>query len=115
MFLSKRKLTERGFNQTRVLFEPLMKKYSIKNINIMERVSYTKPLFNMTAKDRKLEVSAAFQVKNDNFITEYTDKSLLICDDIFTTGSTVDEIIQTLKPFCFKSIKVLTLTKTMPL
>ena len=80
-------------------------------IVLVDRKFYTKPLFNMTAQERKKETTDIFQLRKNIAKSNYTDKTLLIFDDIYTTGSTVNELILSLKPLSFKSIQVLTLSK----
>ena len=84
-----KKLKSRGFNQAdilaRNLAEFLGKDYSS---NTISRVKNTAPQNSLNYKERARNISDAFEF---NKSIDVEDKSILIIDDIFTTGSTINE------------------------
>jgi len=94
----KRKYQEREFNQVDLLFEPLFNALSIPKCRLIERVSNTDPLFDLSPVERKQELRDCF-VANDHLAQLYKNKTVVVCDDIFTTGSTIMELEKTLRPY----------------
>ena len=62
------------------------------NFELIKRIKNTKPQYKLTKLERTKNLSGAFVV-NKEF---YNGKTLLILDDICTTGSTFEEMIKTL-------------------
>ena len=60
------------------------------NKNLIKRVKDTKPQYKLKRHERLQNLNGAFEVDKSN----YTDKTLLLIDDICTTGSTFEEIIK---------------------
>ena len=63
------------------------------NTSIIKRVKDTKPQYKLKRNERVKNLSEAFKVDKTN----YTGKTILIIDDICTTGSTFEEMIKELK------------------
>ena len=60
--------------------------------NLVKRIKDTKPQYKLNRAERLKNLANAFEV-NRKF---YNNKTLLIIDDICTTGSTFEEIIKSL-------------------
>lgn len=63
------------------------------NKNLIKRIKDTKPQYKLKRFERMQNLSNAFEVNKEN----YTGKTILIIDDICTTGSTFEEIIKELQ------------------
>lgn len=63
------------------------------NKNLIKRVKDTKPQYKLKRAERMENLSNAFEVNKEN----YTGKTILIIDDICTTGSTFEEMIKELQ------------------
>lgn len=61
--------------------------------DLIKRVKDTKPQYKLSRKERLKNLSEAFEVDK----TLLTNKSILLMDDICTTGSTFEEMIKALK------------------
>jgi competence protein ComFC len=98
---------ERGFNQAEVLANLLGKRVNIPVITgILQRAKNSLPLFNLGSEERYLAIRNSFKVIN----TDLKGKSILLLDDIFTTGTTVNEASRVLKKQGdVKTVYVLTL------
>jgi len=79
----------RGFNQSRVLARELGE---IVNIGIIEGVLVkpvnVPPQTTLTAKERRKNIKGAFKVRDK---AKIKDKTILLVDDVFTTGATIQE------------------------
>ena len=65
---------------------------NILNENIIKRVKDTKPQYNLKRAERLQNLSNAFEVVKEN----YNGGTILLVDDICTTGSTFEEMIREL-------------------
>ena len=93
--LHKKRLKERGFNQAEKIAIDLSK---ITGIPVVDNISIkynTKRLYKLRKSERIDELKNAFIIKNN--IIDLKNKNILLVDDIFTTGSTVNEISKILK------------------
>jgi ComF family protein len=93
--LHKKRLRWRGFNQAQIISEELAK---ISNISVsvdnLCRIKYTQPQVTLAAKARKNNMIGAFSLNNP---LEISGKSVILIDDVYTTGSTVNEAAKVLK------------------
>lgn len=87
--LHKLKKAERGYNQSFYIAKGLSKilrtRYSDR---ILKRKKYTESQTMMTLTERQENISGAFSIRNKN---EVRDKTILLIDDIITTGATISE------------------------
>lgn len=60
------------------------------NFDLIKRIKDTKPQYKLNKSQRMLNLSKAFEVNKDKYIS---GKKILIIDDICTTGSTFEEMI----------------------
>lgn len=95
--LHRRRENWRGFNQAKVLAELVGERGGIKVEDALERVRYTQPLVELESyKKREEEIKGVFRVK-DGYKGKIRDKRVLLVDDVFTSGSTMQEAAETLK------------------
>lgn len=94
--LHRKRRRKRGYNQAEVLAKHLGKMIGIPvDTKAVVRKIYTKPQKELTHKDRRTNLRDAFVVRK-----EWKEpKNILLIDDIYTTGSTIDEVA---KVFCEK-------------
>ncbi len=90
--LHRRRFIERGFNQSSVIAREVGMRISVHMHNkILKRTRATKRQVDCTIEERSKNVFNAFQV----FSTP--PKSVLIVDDVYTTGSTARETARVLR------------------
>lgn len=86
---------ERGFNQSREIASVISEELGIP---IKDKILYKKPgtktQSGLNRKERIENIKNAFIVRNSKLLT---DKTVLLIDDVFTTGSTVNECARMLK------------------
>ena len=105
--LHKKRMRKRGFNQSEKIAKELGKMIDIPILDCIYRKLNTNRLYNLNRKERKIELKNAFLVKEN--INYANGKNILLIDDIFTTGSTVNEISKLLKLNNVNKIFVMTL------
>lgn len=82
---------KRKYNHMNLVGEELARITSNSlNKNLIKRVKDTKPQYKLKRHERLQNLNGAFEVDKSN----YTGKTLLLIDDICTTGSTFEEIIK---------------------
>lgn len=93
--LHKRRLWQRGFNQAEVIAEILSRNFNLKiRNNILKRKVYTGEQAKMRDNERVENVKDAFALLNKK---EIIGKSIILVDDVYTTGSTMQECAKIIK------------------
>lgn len=94
--LSRRRLRERGFNQSALIAGELAKILHLPlNTNLLKKIIETKPQVEMTGrKERLANMRDAFAIRDPESIKR---KTILLVDDVITTGATMAEAARTLK------------------
>jgi len=102
---------ERGFNQSQLLAALVAKHYNIPfKENILVRTRKTRPQFDLKKSERFTNVVGAFRMSREENIS---GKTILLIDDILTTGATVSECAKALKEGEAKRVFVLTLSRAI--
>ena len=103
----KKRKQSRGYNQTELISKKLAKDLKIESSNkVLRKVIDTKKQSTLTKKERIKNVENAFNVVNSESIE---NKNVILLDDIFTTGSTLNECSRMLKLAGTKEIAILTI------
>lgn len=107
--LHPRRLRERGFNQALSLARLMSRKYKIPlDSCILVRRRKTKQQVGLSEQDRKDNVKGAFSLlKSDKVV----DKNVLLVDDVYTSGNTVEECSKVLVKAGARGVDVLTLAR----
>jgi len=100
------KLQARGFNQSEKIFHPWTDACQLIWLDALIRCRNTKPQYKMTVVERKINMRAAFSLHEG---LNMSGKKILLVDDIFTTGVTMQECAKVLKKAGAKSVCGLTL------
>lgn len=105
--LHKKRKNKRGYNQSELLSKFLGKKLNIKvDTKNLIRVKNTSVQNKLSKEQRIHNLENAFKVLDKNV---FKNKSILLIDDIFTTGTTVNECSKVLKECNPKEIIALTI------
>ncbi|MDI6640954.1 MAG: ComF family protein [Elusimicrobiota bacterium] len=109
------KKIKRGYNQSELIAKAVVKKMTratawkgrIQSGNLF-RKKYTKPQVNLTREDRLKNVCGAFEVKHPEV---FENKSVLLIDDVCTTGSTIENCACVLRGAGAKKVYALTVAR----
>lgn len=102
-----RKLARRGYNQAGLIARELGKWINMKvDEDCLLRVVNTKPQKEMDKSDRKKNVEKAFKMNNN--VVKY--RKVILVDDIYTTGSTIDACAKVLLDSGVKQVNFISLS-----
>ena len=87
---------KRGFNQSELLAENIGDKMNVPVLPLLDKVRYTGVQHHKSAQERKADVFGSYDV-SDDYKRELSDKTILLIDDVKTTGSTLNECAKMLK------------------
>ncbi|MDR1425853.1 MAG: ComF family protein [Rickettsiales bacterium] len=108
-----KRLKWRGYNQTLLLAQEISKKTSIAYApNLLLKKRHTAAQTSLHFSKRKSNLTLAFDMAN-GYESKIVNKNIMIIDDVFTTGSTVNECAKILKKNGAGRVFVLTIAKTM--
>ncbi len=100
---------ERGYNQSELICSRLSNDTGLVDTNILTRVVDTPHQTGLDRANRKKNIHSAFKVSDRSKVK---GKTILVIDDIYTTGSTIDECVKTLKKAGANAVYVLCLSRT---
>jgi competence protein ComFC len=92
---------ERGFNQASLLAELLSAEISVPSKPLLERIRYTTTQTALDRAERMENLRNAFRLRKSANVRDF---SVLLVDDVLTTGSTLSECARVLK--CAGAISV---------
>ena len=105
--IHKRRRRKRGYNQAEILAREIARLTNIPtDSKILKRIRYTNPQKKLDDKLRKRNIQNAFQVRGD---ISHVRRVLLI-DDIYTTGNTLNECAKKLKEAGVENVYFLTVS-----
>jgi ComF family protein len=110
--LSKKKLRWRGYNQAEEIAKELSNFLKIPLISdCLFKIKETKDQVELSEKERRKNVRGTFFVKNKEKIV---GRNILLVDDVFTTGATMEEADRVLKEAGAKKIVGIVVAKASP-
>lgn len=92
--MTKKKFRKRGYNQSQLLAKEIADRLKLPLSDMLVKIIETSSQRGSTAKERARNLYGAFDIADD---AELTGKTILLIDDVKTTGSTLDECSATMK------------------
>ncbi len=109
--LHRQRLRDRGFNQSLLLARRIAKIHSLPvDTAALQRIRHTQPQTELSGPERRKNIRQAFAVSRTGSIS---GKRVLLIDDVFTTGATVQECAKTLLRAGAQQVDVLTLARVL--
>ena len=103
------KKRERGYNQAAIIARDIADHFKWEyKPDLIKRTKYTESQSRLPPHKRKDNVSRAFSIDRNSILYEV---NILIIDDVFTTGATVNSICRILKEYRVDKIYVLTVAR----
>jgi ComF family protein len=105
------RLKERGFNQALLLAYQMSEAHRIPlSLDNLYRTRPTRPQVELSGAERIRNVAGAFALRRPG---EVADKHLVLIDDVFTTGATMNECSLVLKKAGASQVTAFTLARAL--
>lgn len=88
----------RGFNQSQLIAKEISRNLNIPVVNLLKKVRSTSPQASIDSKFsdlRKQNISKVFEL-HDYYLSNPIPEKIILIDDVFTTGSTMEEAAKVL-------------------
>lgn len=109
--LHPRRLRERGFNQSELLSESLALASGISHApRLLSKISPTRSQTTLGRRDRKKNLRGTFALSRG---ATAANRRILLVDDIYTTGCTVEECARVLRRAGARGVRVVTLARSI--
>jgi ComF family protein len=105
--LSKKRLLWRGFNQSEILARELVTAFNYSISHDLKRNKYSRPQAELSEQERLNNIKDSFFWAG----TALEGKTIILIDDVITTGATLNEAALTLKKYGAGKIYGLVLAK----
>ena len=92
--VTRRRKLERGYNQSKLIAEYLSDYTGIPCKELIVKLKQTHDQRGLSGKERRKNLKGAFKITGFENIKS---KNIILCDDVFTTGSTLNEASKILK------------------
>lgn len=89
-----KKEKRRGFNQSEKIAKLISESTGIPLSASLIKIKETRPQMELNKEERSQNIKGCFAVKNGE---EFKNKTVLLLDDLYTTGNTMDECAKVLK------------------
>ncbi len=107
--IHKNKYLKRGFNQSEIIANAVAKKFNWRvETSIIERVKNTNSQTKLDKDGRKQNVKNAFIVKD---FSALKNKNVVLIDDVYTSGSTIDELARAIKKYTDEKVWAIVFAK----
>lgn len=95
--LHKKRKLERGFDQTELLAKKLSQRLNFPYLPLLKRIKNTKTQTELDKKDRERNVAAAFALNQTVGPRADCQMTILLIDDLTTTGATMNQAARALR------------------
>jgi competence protein ComFC len=106
-----RRYAERGFNQSEVMARYISAHTDKPMVHLLKKIKHTPCQSSLSYKERSVSVKDAFAYIGVHDIP--ADSSILIVDDVYTTGSTLKSMLSVLHTHTSCSYKILVSGRTI--
>ncbi len=109
---SLRRILERGFDTVKSIFYPLSKKWGIPYLEILGRKSFHKSQSKLSKEERMNKIKSQFYLI-ESYSKLIMSKNILLVDDVFTTGSTLNTCTSILKNANVRNVFAMTICRAI--
>jgi predicted amidophosphoribosyltransferase len=103
----------RRYNQAGLLAASVAREADLRLVpDLLRRRRWTGSQAGLKGKERRHNVRLAFDV-HPRWATELQDRSVLLVDDVLTTGATIDACVRVLQKAGARHVDVLTLARVV--
>ncbi len=107
--IHKKRKKQRGYDQTVLIAKEIAKKLEINiKLDVLVKRNNIQPQSSLNKCQRRQNIKNAYQLQNEQ---EITNQRILLMDDIYTTGATMQECAKTLQKANPREIAAFTFAK----
>lgn len=111
--MHRKKIRKRLYNQSALIANHLSRISNIPILaNALKKIKHHSPQTGLRRELRKSNIKNTFSI-NREYVSDIHNKALLLVDDVYTTGATVDECSRILKQSYCSEVNVITLTRVI--
>ena len=107
--MTKKKVWKRGYNQSQVLAKELGKQYRLKYLKLLDESKEALVQRELNIAERFFNILGRYTVLNKSRVL---GKSIILIDDVFTTGATINECARVLKEAGAEKIFSITIARS---
>ena len=108
-----RKEKRRGFNQTELLANALAKQTKSAVACLLEKTKETKPQVDLDKEERLYNMKGSFAISSGTLSVPITTLSVVLVDDVWTTGATMQECCKVLRKAGIQEVWGFTLARSV--
>ena len=105
------KIKSRGYNQSELLAKYIANKLTIPYVDALKRIKNTSKQSSQSKTNRRKNLEDSFGMKQFKRINIIKNSSVLLVDDIYTTGSTANECSKVLLNYGVNKVYVITIAR----
>jgi ComF family protein len=107
-----KRIFRREYNQSEIIAKSLQKfSTNVEVLPLLKRTRHTLPQVGLRTRERRENVKNAFSINPK--IKVDSNRKLIVFDDVFTTGSTINECCKALRHHGFYNVYAATFTQTL--
>lgn len=111
--MHRKKIRRRLYNQSALIASHLSRISNIPSIaNCLTKTRHHAPQTGLRSELRKSNVRNSFAI-NEGYLPSIHNKNILLVDDVYTTGATVDECSKILKQACCDKVTVIAFARVV--
>ena len=104
-------MRRRGYNQSYILAKGLSERLNVELFESVEKIKQTKRQATLTKKERQKNLVGAFKITDKKSVK---DKTIVIVDDVTTTGATSEVLAERLKSAGARNVYLITVASLPP-
>lgn len=105
--MHKKDFAKKGYNHSKLLAKEIAKLMGVTYIDTLSKIKFTQKQHKLPTAKRKTNLKGAFKLADKSLVK---DKTILLVDDVITTGATLTSCIKELSKGKPKNIYCITLT-----
>lgn len=109
--LHQNRIKERGFNQAQLLADQIGKSLGWPALSLLERTKASPPQASLGRKARIQSLHDSFQINLDGRQLDLTSHTILLVDDVYTTGTTIRECAKILRRAGVQTVYAITFAR----
>jgi competence protein ComFC len=109
--LHQNRIKERGFNQSQLLAKQIGKNLGLPTLSLLEKTKASPPQASLSRNARIQSLQDSFVINMDGTQLDFTTHTILLVDDVYTTGTTIRECAKILRQAGVQTVYAVTFAR----